>query len=288
MSKQSSLRVNERVVKTILMDSSSISQFADCPDKELVASYFRRRTMRLLIPLDVLLEVMRTPCLSRRYSLLRPLRLVLKTIDVYPISSEVIAVGGASVDLLSSAIRHWTMVGREMIRSGIINQEAMQHDIVTSREARRSLKSTQLTARRMFQTEQPEAVTLLQAAHNTLKDRSFYRQFKTGLGEVATALGQSVLPRQYSFRRNPILRCWGLGWVHLARQTCVLETRREVERLPGHTDLAQLSLLSLCDGFVSDDYPLRVAAMDVRDGQREGKPWIAQFSDLRGLLLSSD
>lgn len=60
-SQSQSLRLGGRVVSRIAFESCSISRFADCGERELVARRMRTLGAKFVLPLDVAVEVMATP-----------------------------------------------------------------------------------------------------------------------------------------------------------------------------------------------------------------------------------
>lgn len=276
-----------RVVRRIALDSCSASRFADCGERELVARRIRTAGAKLMLPLDVAVEVVATPEASRRRVLLAPLKMLGPALEGAPYVTQVLTDPAM---LTSMPEQFLTATGevRRLLRDGALNADAQAHVDGLRAPRRRQARATNREAFDWFQaTSDPSqpVQSLADAARTYARDRSKLRRYRHELIELARADGRLVRRCQARVLRRGAHRWWGVGWVYLARAACTAPSKSKQGGLPGFNDLSLLALMPFCDAFVTDDEGLLQAALSVRGVFDSPVPWIGSFEGLRSALV---
>lgn len=282
-----SLTLGGRVVRRIAFDSCSVSRLADCGERELVARRMRTVNARLVLPLDVAVEVLATPNASRRRVLLATLKLLGSALDGAPFGAQVLTdpiVAASTTDRFRNATREV----RDLIRTGSLSHEAQAHIDALRAPQRRRERATNREAFDRFRARfDPTQLvqSLAEVASAAGRDRSLLRMYRDEILEMAGKAGTRASRGKFRVLRDPVHLWWGTGWLYLAFAASTAPSKGAQRELPGHNDLGLLALMPFCDAFVTDDGGLLQAAIAVRGMIDSPKPWIGGFEDLRIALL---
>ena len=282
-----SLKLGGRIVRQICFDSCSVSRFAECVERELVARRVRTLNTKLVLPLDVAVEVLAAPNASRRRILLATLKLLGPALEGAPHAVQVLTDPSVAASLADRS-HDATRVLHGLIRRGSLSPEAQTYVDGFRAPQRRRERATNREAFDEFQAtfdpSQP-VQSLAEAVRASARKRALLRLYRDGIIEVASDDGRQVGRSQVRVLRSEAHRWWGAGWVYLARAACTASSKGAQRQLPGFNDLGLLPLLPSCDAFVTDDSGLQQAAIAVREVFETSVPWIGNFEDLRSALL---